>query len=182
MKLVLALSLLFSFASQAMTLEQYDASNSYLVAWPQVVMSNLSVPVKNICSEGELLKTISPVTYCSQPAVVEVCTRQAHAAEECRPVRQGEKPVQAPGTRWVWGCAGYKSAYLATSKYYMAQVCTRWEEVQNGHNNKSYTCVEFGQEARTYPTDYMVSVDQATVHNGGWVEVAALPFSIPACK
>ena len=181
---ILMLSLATMSAS-AMDLAGYDSSLQYLVSWPQVVMSNLSVPVKNICSEGSTLKTVAPVTYCSVPAVVQVCTKLSnHGETECRDVLPGETPVQAPGVQLIWGCAKTASAMFETTKSYQAPVCTQWEQQNSGsHNTIVNVCVKFGTETKIYPDSYTVSVLQmSTSGNRGWNEVAALPFTIPACK
>ena len=176
--LVIALSATVSFAK---TLEQYDASNSYIVAWPTVVFSNISVPVKNVCVKGDNLNTIAPAKYCSESAVVEVCTTLNHN-EECRAVNAGETPVQKPGTRLVYGCVAYASANFTTPITHQAQVCTKWETVQTGsHNNTSQVCTEFGTEAKDYALSYDVSVS-AMATRGQRVEVDSLNFTIPACK
>ena len=187
MKLILALTLIsltsISFASGSKTLADYDASRNYIVAWPTVVFSNLSVPVKNVCVDGENLKTIAPVKYCSKQAVIEVCTKiNSKSSEECSPVAAGSAPSQKPGTRLVYGCVAYNTNSFSTTRTYQAQVCTKWETVQTGsHNNTSQVCTEFGTEAKDYALSYDVSVS-AMATRGQRVEVDSLNFTIPACK
>lgn len=189
MKFIIAIALMsmatLSFAAKRpTTLSDYDASRSYMVHWPSVVFSNISIPVKNVCVDGENLKTITPAKFCSESAVVEVCTTANHGSEECRPVRKGETPVQKPGTRLVWGCVAYSTQNFETTRTYEAQVCTKWEQVQTGsHNNTSWVCVEFGTEPKEYALSYDVSVTRNSYsHESGNVEVANLNFTIPQCK
>ena len=189
MKLILALALLSmttaSFAKRLSTLEDYDASRSYIVQWPTVVFSNISVPVKNVCVLGDVLKTVSPVKYCSESAVVEVCVRGNHSSEECRPVRKGETPKQSSNTRLVWGCVAYANSSFETSKTYMASVCIKWEQNETNSNHApTYKCVEFGKVAKEYASSYDVSVisNMNAGHQSGSVEVAKLNFNLPLCK
>jgi hypothetical protein len=184
MKLLLALALLATASvSFATTLAQYDASRSYIVAWPTVVFSNVSVPVKNVCVDGDMLKTAAPVKFCSESAVVEVCVKANHGAEECRPVRKGETPKQSTNTRLVWGCVAYSTQNFATTRSYEAQVCTKWERSENtNHGQGSWLCVEFGKETKEYALSYDVSVTGNSNDHSGRVEVANLNFTIPQCK
>ena len=181
--LIIALALVTS-VTFAKTLEQYDASNAYIVAWPTVVFSNISVPVKNVCVDGENLKTINPAKYCSKSAVEEVCTKSSpKSSEECRAVNSGETPVQKPGTRLVWGCVAYASKSFETSRTYEASVCTKWEKVETGsHNNTSWICVETGSVSKEYALSYDVSVTAIGNGHSGREEVANINFAIPQCK
>ncbi len=187
MKLLLALALLsmtsLTFAKRLETLEDYDASRSYVVHWASVVFSNVSVPVKNVCVDGSNLKTISPATYCSESAVVEVCTRTNHS-EECRPVRKGETPKQSPNTRLVWGCVAHASQNFETTVAYQADVCVKWERNENtNHGQATYKCVEMGKVTKDYPLSYDVSVTSNNSSNhGSTVEVANIRFDLPVCK
>lgn len=187
MKTIIAIALmsmatLSVAAKRPTTLSDYDASRSYIVHWPTVIFSNISVPVKNVCVDGEKLKTIAPAKFCSESAVVEVCSTANHGSEECRPVRKGETPVQKPGTRLVWGCVAYSTQNFETTRAYEAQVCTKWERVQND-KNASWLCVEFGTETKEYALSYDVSVtSNSNSHESGNVEVANLNFTIPQCK
>jgi hypothetical protein len=187
MKLLLALTLLVmassSFAKRPTTLEDYDASRSYIVAWPTVIFSNVSIPVKNVCVDGDNFKTIAPAKFCSESAVVEVCVKANHGSEECRPVRKGETPKQSSNIRLVWGCVAYKSQNFETTRSYEASVCTKWERSEtNSHDNTTWVCVEHGTETKEYALSYDVSVTGNGNNHSGRVEVANLDFTIPQCK
>jgi hypothetical protein len=182
MKFLLAVLLVVSSSVFAKTLDQYDASRAYFVHWPTVLFpQNANVPVKNVCVDGELLKTISPVKYCTEMAVVEICTlRNKNSDETCRAVKAGETPAQKPNTRLVWGCVGYATNNFETTRAHDVSVCTKWEQVQEDSKRTSWKCVEWGKESKDYPLSYDVSVTQNV--KDGDREVANLNYTIPQCK
>ena len=183
MKLFFTISLMafsaLSFANHYKTLEEYDASSEFRVHWPSVNFSNVNIPVRNVCVDGENLKTITSVTYCSKQAVVEVCTTSGHS-EICRAVKKGETPVHKPNNRLVWGCVGYNTKNFETTRTYQAPVCLKWKEIHEGGKSNHWECVQYGIETKEYNLSYDVSVTKNT-HNGQ-IEVANLNFTILQCK
>jgi hypothetical protein len=165
------------------TLQDFDESLSHIVQWPLVKFLSNSSPVKNVCTNGAVLKTIKPIKVCTKMAVIEVCTRSSTkgSTEECRPVRKGETPKDGFNIKLVLGCVSTTEKNLETSKFYENSICTKWEKDEN--NKDRWNCIEFGLETKEYADEYDVSVIQnASAHQGGPVEVANLKFEIPQCK
>ena len=166
------------------TLEDFDGSLSYIVHWPIVVALKIEIPVKNICAEGVVLKTIKPQKYCKTTAVVEICERQGHGSETCRAVRKKENSKESTSLRFVYGCVEYAFKDFETSKFYEASVCARWERNNEIKSNSiTYKCVEYKNETKEYEDDYMVSVttNSNSTHQSGPVEVTKLRYEIPVC-
>lgn len=172
----------FQIGKRLETLEDFDGSLQHIVHWPQVVFSNLSTPVKNVCSAGSVLKTISPLKVCTKTAIVEVCLKNGKdTSEECHKIRPWDSLKESSGKRFVYGCVSSIDEQFETSKFYEAKICTKWKVDEDNRNRN--VCVEYGNETKEYPDSYDVSVTHSgTETKNQNVEVANLKFEIPECK
>ncbi len=168
------------------TLEDYDASLSYIVEWPMVKFAQNNVPVKNICDDGTIFKTINPIKICKETAVVEVCNygNSKNTTDNCRPVRKGEVPKDGYGIKLNYGCIAYEFVQLETSQFYEAPVCDNWSNANDSKSNGStWKCLKYGKETKEYSENYIIPVIQIKKdHSGTREEVTKLEFEIPDCK
>lgn len=189
MKLVFALLVLAmsatSFARHTKTLEQYDASYNFDVKWPSINFSLASVAVKNVCIDGDTLKTINPVKLCTKTAPVEVCTITKES-ENCRKLRKGETPKDGPRTRIVYGCVAYEGKALETSRSYEEKVCATWKRNPARHGKDSsepmYICTSYKTVTKEYADNYDVEVYAVARGDHEDRLVDTINFELPACK
>lgn len=181
--LALALSLMVSAVS-AKSLAEYDASYSFDVRWPVVGFSGAQVPVKNVCTDGDLLKTINPVKVCTETAVVEVCKRFKDD-EVCSPVRAGKTYKEDNRTRLVYGCVNYATKDLQRSKFYETKECSKWKRTMVGGKDKggpTWTCLEYSTVTKEIAENYDVEVFSTRGKDRYDYPVATKDFSLPACE
>jgi hypothetical protein len=186
MKLILAITLAamttVSFAAHK-TLAQYDASYQYNVQWPHIGFAGAQVPVKNICTDGEIFKTINDVKVCTKTAVTEVCIINKNG-ESCRNVRNGETPKESPRTRLVYGCVASEGRALEISRFHDEKVCTEWKHnrVSKDSSDPEWTCVAYETVTKEYADNYDVTVIQYGHGDASDREVATINFELPVCK
>lgn len=180
--LVLAVATL---SLQAKSLEDYDASRRYDVKWPVIGFNGAQVAVKNVCVEGDELKTINAVKVCAETAVVEVCKR--HKDDEvCSPVRAGRTYRSDSRTRLVYGCVRHESVDLVRSRTYEASECAKWKRNYIGKRDHSdqaqWSCVEYKKVTREIPTSYSVEVFATFGKDHNDVVVATKNYDLANCQ
>ena len=176
-----------SLGKRLITLQDFDDSLSHIVHWPEIDFPNIKIPVKNICTEGNTLKTISPVKVCAQKAVVEICEKVGPKglSEECHKVRPGESLKESYTKRLVYGCTTFMEKNLETSKFYEVPVCIKWREKTDEAKNHSraWDCTEYNKETKEYPETYKISVTDSSInHNSTQNVEIKIKFDIKECE
>jgi hypothetical protein len=173
------------WGKRLVTLADYDSSLSHMVSWPNVQFNNNLIPVKNVCADGVILRTINPIKVCIKKAPAEVCIKNTKGnQEECRRLRSGDTlPKENSSTKINYECVEFENQNFETSKFYEIPVCSKWalDPFDTGRNS-SRTCSEYTKETKEYADKYKVSV--TTTNNSTHserVEVAVFDFEVPPC-
>lgn len=84
------------------------------------------IPIDNICTTGETLRTIRPVQVCEEVSVVARFACTMGEQEYCRPLPSGKFPYRNEQLKEETACTRFGMQNFETPRDYQVNECSEW--------------------------------------------------------
>ncbi|WP_419173178.1 hypothetical protein [Halobacteriovorax sp.] len=121
--------------------------------------------ILEVCTDGENLRTLSPVKYCTGYSKVWVAD-------------SGKKS----DGHYDYVCNGFETGVLSTAINYTVKVCLEREYTRDSDDRVLGKCLQYGIENRSYELDGTLDVEYTSRGGTNVYRTSELDYSVPACN